>query len=179
MQTACVSAARRSPTARDASNRKNENGLTLVSHAIVPTHDDVRGPSPDGARTTNRGHAIHDARQSRRRGRASWGIPSPIRDDGARPIRGGVRATRPRHAICDGRPNRHSLAHTKPSAQPRRRPSVLRRRRLFEVSFLVPPGERAIGERKKTHPTRIVRRIANTSFKAARKLPPISNLRHN
>jgi len=156
MQTARVSAARPAPTARDArlpppdvnprqTARSCRVGydltrLTLVSHAIVPNPDDACGSIPDGGRTTIRGRAIRDARPNRRRWRANWGTPRPIRDDGARPIRGGVRATDPRRAIRDARPNHRNLAHVRPPAQPRRRLSGQRRRILFEVSFPVPPG---------------------------------------
>src|SRR5271154_270590 len=130
-----------------AEKRKNESGLTLVSHAIAPTHDDVREPSPDDGRTTMRDHARCGLRRSRRHRRATRDIPRPTRDDGSKPIRDDSHATNARHAIRDAHPSRRSDRNDLRTRQPaRRRTAQLERRRreMFGVSLLVPPAKRAI-----------------------------------
>src|SRR3984957_18523976 len=124
------------PRSRKA-NGKNESGLPFVSHAIDPSHDDVREPIPDDSRTTIRGRAKHDGHPNRRRARATPDTPAPIPDDDGRPSPDGCHATSAHHAIRDARPNRHrGREHVQRPAQPRTEPSWRRRGRLFEVSFL-------------------------------------------
>src|ERR1700733_12146825 len=127
------------PRSRKGQGRKNESGLILVSHAIAPSHDDVR--------TTMHDHARRGLRHSRRHRRATGDIPPPIRDDGSKPIRDGFHATSARRAIYDARPNRrndHSDPHKLPPARRRTAQSERHRREMFEVSLLIPPSKRAM-----------------------------------
>src|SRR5215472_10321054 len=70
------------PRSRARAKKELENGLTSVSRhrddAIVPSRDDVRGPSPDDGRTTNRGRATRDGRPSRHSTVANpgWRLPT-------------------------------------------------------------------------------------------------------
>jgi len=135
------------PRSRKGQGRKNESGLILLSHAIAPSHDDVRGPSPDDGRTTMHDHARRGLRHSRRHRRATGDIPPPIRDDGSKPIRDDFHATSARRAIHDARPNRrndHSDPHKLPPARRRTAQSERHRREMFEVSLLIPPSKRAM-----------------------------------
>ena len=115
------------PRSRKA-NGKNESGLTLFSHAIGSSHDDVREPIPDDSRTTIRGRAKHDVHPNRRRGRATAGMPAPIPDDDGRPSPDGCHAANAHRAIRDARPSHHrGREHVQPPAQPRREQSEPRR----------------------------------------------------
>ena len=95
------------------------SGLTFASHAIVPSHDDVRGPIPDDFRTTIHGRATHDGHPSRHRMSSTLGKPRPIPDDDGRPSLDGCHATNGRRAIRDDRPNHRNGPHAQPPA-PRR-----------------------------------------------------------
>src|SRR5271168_4706876 len=117
---------------------QSESGSALL--ISVPNLDDAGAPIPDGIATTTGGRARRDDRRRRPRRTPNPGDLGSIRDD--------ARATIRRGATHDARQN-HRVRAVVPvvplPAQPRKVPSVPRRRMLFEVSFLVPPREKGSG----------------------------------